>query len=180
MIDNPFDDKTDHAMVDKNDKGLIIIASLVDKIPNLGGLCRTAEIFGAIEVVISSRKLLENKEFQNSSVTSEKWLKITEVQMKDLPAFLEMLRLRRGYSVVALEQSEQSQPLTTFQLPLKTALLLGNERQGIPAPILSAGTTLIDSCVEIPQCGLIRSLNVHVSGALLMWEYVKQHIFFNQ
>ena len=78
---------------------------------------------------------------------------------------------------VALEQSERSQSLTSFQLPAKTALLLGNEKQGIPANILAAGHTLIDACVEIPQCGVIRSLNVHVSGALLMWEFVKQHIF---
>ena len=29
--------------------------------------------------------------------------------------------------------------------------------------------------VEIPQRGLIRSFNVHVTGALVLWEYVKQH-----
>ena len=28
--------------------------------------------------------------------------------------------------------------------------------------------------VEIPQFGMVRSLNAHVSGALLVWEYVKQ------
>ena len=60
---------------------------------------RTAEIFGAVEVVVSSRKLVENKEFQNLSVTSEKWLKITEVQPRDLKPFLENLRMKRGYSV---------------------------------------------------------------------------------
>ena len=81
---------------------------------------------------------------------------------------------------VALEQSERSQSLTSYQLPPKTALLLGNEKQGIPANILAAGHTLIDTCVEIPQCGVIRSLNVHVSGALLMWEFVKQHVFLNE
>lgn len=38
-------------------------------------------------------------------------------------------------------------------------------------------TTLqaLDVCVEIPQFGVTRSLNVHVSGALLVWEYIRQH-----
>lgn len=31
-----------------------------------------------------------------------------------------------------------------------------------------------DICVEIPQLGIIRSLNVHVSGAICIWEYTKQ------
>jgi tRNA guanosine-2'-O-methyltransferase len=34
---------------------------------------------------------------------------------------------------------------------------------------------VVDVCVEIPQLGVIRSLNVHVSGAIMSWEYVRQH-----
>ncbi len=35
---------------------------------------------------------------------------------------------------------------------------------------------LLDVCVEIPQLGMVRSLNVHVSGAMLVWEYTKQRL----
>lgn len=34
----------------------------------------------------------------------------------------------------------------------------------------------LDVCVEIPQRGVTRSLNVHVSGALLVWEYTRQRL----
>lgn len=34
---------------------------------------------------------------------------------------------------------------------------------------------MLDYCVEIPQLGVIRSLNVHVSAALAIWEYTKQN-----
>ena len=37
-------------------------------------------------------------------------------------------------------------------------------------------SALRDACVEIPQLGIIRSLNVHVSGALMVWEYTRQQI----
>ena len=46
------------------------------------------------------------------------------------------------------------------------------KREGIPVPIIH----LLDSCVEIPQFGMIRSLKAHVSGAILMWEYVKTEL----
>ena len=29
--------------------------------------------------------------------------------------------------------------------------------------------------VEIPQLDVVRSLNVHVIGSVLVWEYAKQH-----
>lgn len=45
---------------------LIMIASLIDKIPNLGGLCRTCEILGVGEYVISSSKYTEEKDFKVS------------------------------------------------------------------------------------------------------------------
>ena len=45
-----------------------------------------------------------------------------------------------------------------------------NEKTGIPLEFLQ----VLDACVEIPQCGLIRSLNVHVTGAICVWEYHKQ------
>lgn len=52
-------------------------------------------------------------------------------------------------------------------------LLFSNEREGIPVHLIH----MLDECVEIPQLGIIRSLNVHISGALLIWEYTKQHAF---
>jgi tRNA guanosine-2'-O-methyltransferase len=35
---------------------------------------------------------------------------------------------------------------------------------------------MLDVCVEIPQFGVIRSLNVHVSAAIAIWEYSKQNL----
>lgn len=51
-------------------------------------------------------------------------------------------------------------------------LFISNEREGIPANLIQQ----LDVCVEIPQQGIIRSLNVHVSGALLIWEYTRQQL----
>eukprot|EP00386_Alphamonas_edax_P016144 GDKI01049311.1.p1 GENE.GDKI01049311.1~~GDKI01049311.1.p1 ORF type:complete len:100 (+),score=26.85 GDKI01049311.1:214-513(+) len=93
-----------------------------------------------------------------------------EVPPTDLPAFLEHCR-SLGYSLIGVEQTASSTRLDCFKFPRKTVLLLGAEKEGIPAPLIS----LLDSCVEIPQAGVIRSLNVHVSGAICVWEYAGQY-----
>lgn len=45
------------------------------------GLCRTCEIFGVSELVIDNAKILDDALFQSLSVTSEKWITVTEVRI---------------------------------------------------------------------------------------------------
>jgi len=49
-------------------------------------------------------------------------------------------------------------------------LVLGAEKEGLPVNVLSE----VDLVLEIPQLGVLRSLNVHVSASLVMWEFVRQ------
>ena len=48
--------------------------------------------------------------------------------------------------------------------------LIRNEKEGIPVELIQH----LDVCVEVPQEGIIRSMNVHVTGAIFIWEYVRQ------
>lgn len=59
---------------------VILVASLIDKLPNLGGLSRTCEILGVKEFVVSSIKHTEDKEFQSLSVSAEKLINLVEVR----------------------------------------------------------------------------------------------------
>ncbi|KAF0302385.1 putative methyltransferase TARBP1 [Amphibalanus amphitrite] len=150
--------------------GPVLVAALVDRAPNLGGLCRTCEVLGASRMVISSLQLTADKQFQSLSVSAERWVPLTEVKPHQLAEYLSQLR-SAGYTLVGVEQTSNSVPVTAYQFPERTALVLGNEREGIPVELIH----LLDVCVEIPQCGVVRSLNVHVAGALLLWEYRRQH-----
>uniref|UniRef100_A0A673BUD3 tRNA (guanosine(18)-2'-O)-methyltransferase TARBP1 n=1 Tax=Sphaeramia orbicularis TaxID=375764 RepID=A0A673BUD3_9TELE len=159
------------ARVGKLQGALLVVASLIDKPTNLGGLCRTCEIFGASALVLDSLRHVSDKHFQSLSVSSELWLPLLEVKPVELIDFLQ-LKKSEGYCIVGVEQTANSQSLQEYHFPEKTLLLLGNEREGIPANLLQ----MLDVCVEIPQQGVIRSLNVHVSAALLIWEYTRQHL----
>jgi tRNA G18 (ribose-2'-O)-methylase SpoU len=93
------------------------------------------------------------------------------LQLQDLLNWL-LEKKRTGHFVVGLEQTSSSVPLPKLKFPVDQpiVLLLGKEKEGIPVPLLQA----VDQCVEIPQMGIIRSLNVHVSGAICIWEITKQ------
>ncbi|XP_013402839.1 probable methyltransferase TARBP1 [Lingula anatina] len=150
---------------------LILVTSLIDRPPNLGGLCRTSEIFRVSEYVIGNIKYVEDKNFQSLCVSAEKWIPIKEVPPHKLQTYLTEMQ-SEGYTLVGVEQTANSVSLTEYEFPTKTLLLLGNERRGIPVDLIQ----MLDVCVEIPQQGVIRSLNVHVSGALLIWEYRRQQL----
>jgi tRNA guanosine-2'-O-methyltransferase len=57
--------------------------------------------------------------------------------------------------------------VTTVDLQV---LVLGREIEGIPVNLIH----VLDACIELLQQGVIRSLNVHVSGAIAVWEYTRQ------
>ncbi|CAL7944642.1 unnamed protein product [Xylocopa violacea] len=155
-----------------DEKGLIVVACLIDRTPNLGGLARTCEIFNAKELVIANLSQVKSKEFQNLSVSAENWITITETKPHELCNYL-LNKKDTGYSLVGVEQTVNSTNLLNMKFEKKTILVLGNEKDGIPANLIP----LFDTCIEIPQAGVIRSLNVHVTGAICIWQYAKQHVF---
>ena len=49
--------------------------------------------------------------------------------------------------MVGVEQTSSSVSLDKFEFPAKTVLVLGNEKEGIPADVIDE----LDTTVEIPQ-----------------------------
>ena len=155
----------------KQDSSIIVVASLLDRIPNMAALCRSAEIFGVDHLVLPDISVIQSKDFQTVCMTSDQWIPMSQVTPLDLPSHLTNLR-KAHYTIIALEQSSNSLPLHTYTFPPKFCLLLGNEREGIAADLLD----LCDVCLEIPQFGVVRSLNVHVAGSLVLWQARQQQL----
>ncbi|XP_058066157.1 uncharacterized protein LOC131215777 [Anopheles bellator] len=151
-------------------EGLIVVASLINRAPNLGGLARTCEIFAVKQLVTNSLRDIDNKEFQALSMTAEKWLNIGELKAHQIVEYLREMK-SKGYAIVGAEQTTGSKPIQQLVFPKKSILVLGHEKNGLPADIIRH----LDLIGEIPQFGVVRSLNVHVTGAIFIWEYAKQH-----
>ncbi|KYN22698.1 putative methyltransferase TARBP1 [Trachymyrmex cornetzi] len=155
----------------QSQEGLIVVASFVNRPPNLGGIARTCEIFGVKALVVANADCVKDKEFQYLSVSADKWLNILQVKPYELQKFL-LDRKNIGWSLIGVEQTVNSTNLMTTTFEKRTILVLGNEKDGIPANFIP----LFDKCVEIPQVGVTRSLNVHVTAAICIWQYANQHV----
>ncbi len=150
-------------------QSLIVCASLIDKVTNLAGLTRTAEIFAAEKIIVPDATVRKMDNFKSIAVGAEDWIDVEECKEANLLQWLKA-RKKEGYSIIGIEQTNSSSCLSHVQFDQKSVLLLGKEKEGIPVQFLQ----FVDKCVEIPQLGIIRSLNVHVSGAISVWEYTKQ------
>lgn len=149
---------------------IVVVASLIDRIPNLAGLARTCEVFRAGSLVLGDVSVVKNPEFEAISVSAEHWIPMKQVVPEALVSWLRRKRLE-GFTLVGLEQTANAVKLPEFRFPRKrVVLVLGAEKEGIPADVLQ----LLHATVEIPQLGIIRSLNVHVSAALALYEYTCQ------
>uniref|UniRef100_A0A1I7S3E5 SpoU_methylase domain-containing protein n=1 Tax=Bursaphelenchus xylophilus TaxID=6326 RepID=A0A1I7S3E5_BURXY len=154
---------------ERNGKELVVVASLINKTANLGGLCRTCEVFGVSALVLSNENIISDQNFKALSMSAEKWIPIIEVKPDELLEFLESSKLQ-GYKVVAAEQTSASIPLHEFEFPDKTLILLGEEKRGVPPELIRS----VDQTVEIEQFGQTRSLNVHVSASLFIYQFASQ------
>jgi tRNA G18 (ribose-2'-O)-methylase SpoU len=182
---------------------LTVCASLVGKPTNLAGIARTCEVFAVRGMTVSDMRVCDSEAFQAIAVTADRWLPIEQVSADEADGYSSLarwLRSRRaaGEIVLALEQTDTSVLLgaeetggLSSSAALSNALancgftgnrhshshgtglilLLGREKEGIPPTLLRE----VDVCLEIPQYGVIRSLNVHVSAALAVWEITKMH-----
>jgi tRNA G18 (ribose-2'-O)-methylase SpoU len=71
----------------------------------------------------------------------------------------------KGYTIAALEQSEQSVTLASYVPPERLVLLLGEEVHGIRSELLD----LCDVTLEIPMVGRKESFNVSVATGIALY-----------
>lgn len=104
---------------------LIVCASLIDKVANLAGLTRTAEIFAATRIVVPELKVNKMDNFKSISVGAEEWVDMEECKEgEDLMIFLKKHK-DEGYSIIGIEQTSSSKCLSKVKFEEKTVLLLG-------------------------------------------------------
>lgn len=152
-------------------QSLVVVGTLLENPVNIAGLCRCGEIFAVEKVIVPDKKVFEHPHFVATARSAELWMPWEEVHPMNLIAYLERMRLE-GYVILGVEQTANSVSMASYAFPDRVVMVLGSEGQGIPAEYLP----YLDVCVEIPQYGLIRSLNVHVTGAVVMYEFTKQKL----
>ncbi|CCE62511.1 hypothetical protein TPHA_0C03590 [Tetrapisispora phaffii CBS 4417] len=151
---------------------LIVVSSLVDKPPNLGGICRLCDVLGVGLLTVQDLRVKNHPQFKNVAVTADKWMPMVEVPIDNIIKFMQEKK-KEGYTLIGLEQTDKSIELNQYyKFPKKSLILLGTEAHGIPGYLLSE----LDLCLEIQQHGVIRSMNIQTATAVICYSYTVQHM----
>ena len=128
---------------------------------NIGSLLRTAH-----SAKVKEFFLIGERSFNTyAAVSSEKWTKIN--YFKEINEFLLHIE-NTDYNLILVDQEKDSESLFDFNYPENPLFLLGAEKGGLPFYIKTKNYPI----VEIPQFGLIHSLNLSCAGSIVIYHYL--------
>jgi tRNA (guanosine-2'-O-)-methyltransferase len=105
----------------------------------------------------------------NEAITTraDKWL---EIGVHESAADCFGPLKRAGLKIVATGLGKEAVPYTEFDYTEPLALVFGSEAAGVSADSL----TFADEIVRIPMLGMVQSLNLSVSVAVILYEALRQ------
>lgn len=147
---------------------VVLILEDVRSLWNVGAILRTADAFGVAKIYlcgITGRP--PRREISKVALGAEGW-----VDWEYRPAAWEvMAELRnQGYQIVALEKTNSSIPIASFEPQVSLALVVGNEVRGVSRTVLDA----TDAVIHIPMQGRKESLNVAVAAGIAIFSLLRK------
>lgn len=144
-----------------------VVLDNIRSMNNVGSFFRTCDAFGIEKLLLCGiTGTPPNREIHKTALGAE-----NSVEWEYAPdAATALIRLKEsGYKVVAVEQAEGAKMLGNFvpQQGTRYALVFGNEVDGVS----QAAADRCDEAIEIPQVGTKHSLNVSVSGGVVLWAF---------
>ena len=145
---------------------LVVISAELQDPGNLGTLIRSAEAFGATGfVALPGTVSLYNQKTLRASSGSLFRLPTAAAKPDELFAALSARMILAVAAVAA-----NGKPVTQHNFTAPSALILGNEGNGIPEDILQ----LAAKWVTISTPGPVESLNAAIAGSILLYEAARQ------
>ncbi|MEN9223074.1 MAG: RNA methyltransferase [Thermostichus sp. BF3_bins_97] len=135
---------------------------------NLGSLIRAVAASGADGLWLSE----DSVDPQNPKVlraSAGQWFRRPPQVLPDLPAWIQACR-RQGIRVLAATLSQTGTCYWDHDLTQPTLFLLGNEGAGLSQEVIQQA----DAQVWIPMAAGVESLNVAMTGGLLLYEALRQ------
>ena len=156
------------SVLDKRQDDITVVLENVFDPHNISAVMRTCDSVGIQEIFILNTRIGPHKKWgKKSSSSASKWLTIH--QFTQTEACFAALRERYD-TILATHLSSEASSLYELDLTGRTALVFGNEHDGVSAEALA----LCDGNFIIPQVGIIRSLNISVACAVSIYEAFRQ------
>jgi 23S rRNA (guanosine2251-2'-O)-methyltransferase len=146
---------------------LVLILDGVEDPHNLGSILRTAECSGVEGIFIPERRATGLTEVV-AKVAAGALEHVPVARVTNLVRLIEQLKDRNIWVVGAT--GDAAQQYTDWDWTAATALVLGNEGQGLHRLVRES----CDALVKIPTHGRLDSLNVSVAAGVLLYEARRQ------
>ncbi|MFA5551404.1 MAG: tRNA (guanosine(18)-2'-O)-methyltransferase TrmH [Trueperaceae bacterium] len=145
---------------------LTVLAEDVYKPHNLSAILRSCDAVGIGEVH-AVKPTGGVATYNATSASAEKWVDlVVHASIGDAAATLK----QRGFTLYAAHLSDQAVDYRDVDYVGPSAILLGNEKEGVSAEAAAAA----DQHVIIPMLGMVQSLNVSVAAAVILFEAQRQ------
>ena len=148
------------SVIDQRTFDLMPVLEGVYDIGNVLAACRSAEALGVGCLGVISDAGLAFKQSGRTSGGAVKWTHLD--QWRSTPNAIDDLK-KRGHRVL-VTVFEGGHPLEAYDWTVPTAVILGNEREGVS----EEAKEMADGGVYISMSGFTESLNVSVASALVM------------
>lgn len=148
---------------------LTVVLENVHDPHNIAAVLRSCDAVGAMAVHFTRDPTTKpHKKFsRRASGSAAKWIEMQEHE--SIVECYSLLR-REGFTIVATGGGPGAIEMKCVSFTGAVAIVLGNEMQGL-TDIALAGA---DTIVTIPMVGMIRSLNISVACAVLLYEAFRQ------
>ncbi|WP_165075426.1 MULTISPECIES: RNA methyltransferase [unclassified Desulfovibrio] len=144
----------------------LVLANIHDP-HNVSAIYRSCDAFGVARVHLYYTNTPFPALGRKSSASARKW--VESERHRDREALFAALR-GRGMQVLATSCSPEARPLREWDFLRPTAVILGNEHEGVDESLLSEA----DGRLYIPMHGMIQSFNVSVAAAIILAEAARQ------
>jgi RNA methyltransferase, TrmH family len=145
---------------------LVLVAAGLEKPGNLGALLRTADGAGVELVIVCGEDTdLYNPNIIRSSLGSLFTVPTFPLSWNDTREWLQKNKIRTIFTSPAGEKEYTEENYTD-----SVAICLGSEKEGLPSEWLRTK----NSTVKIPMRGKMDSLNTSCSGAIVLYEALRQ------
>ena len=147
---------------------IIIVLDNIRSLSNVGAVFRTADAFRISELYLCGITACPpHREIHKTALGADETVKWQ--YFETTVAACRVLK-DKGYKIFAIEQIEGSQMLQDFKFEPNTALIMGNEVEGVSEEALP----YCEGAIELPQEGTKHSLNVSVCAGIVMWKVFEQ------
>ena len=161
------------AVLSRRQPDLTLVLANIHDPHNVSAIYRSCDAFGIPAVHLYYTDTPFPVVGKKSSASARKW--VDTVRHADSRSLFADLKAR-GMQVLATCLEPEARPLDSFNFTLPTAVIVGNEHQGVDRQLCE----LADAALYIPMYGMIQSLNVSVAAAVILAEASRQRVLAGQ